>query len=599
MSMISAAIALAAAIPASSDDHSASHPHAALLEEWRRSDACPKPANFEPTPAQPFFTATIGEVNGTPIYVYGVRETRIGLSGRFMSATPYYHLEWYFDRDHASAAAVLESFRFTHEAGLWVDEYDSPCRAPTAKLHEARMVQGVQIHRVVRDQFTWEFCTMHDVCRIHHAGLRDLYRPHYSPFPEISDEWEVKVPEIQECLTSRCLHCGQMISGFLVPHLPDRGSGPEMSWVATREEAECYRDRVVEYITEGRKEYLAYQSAKLERDLKLGSWIPADDLRGTARYRDLEAVLDPELVARFNELYHLGVDETTLAQATELEALTQRVKAAIIVHEGKILEEIVEGDLVPKLERLLRQHLSSCPLCKGSYDWSSNVVLDLLTTEYRLRLTCGCKGRTRGPEDDEPELLREFRHLAHYLRSDEGLRRHGSFHDIVRVEVGGAMVVRLALDFSSERISIFIDRAALKTAKGDVTASFVWATLRAEAMEMQVEQREHEVSEGGILKLHLSLDQRRGNWSGLRERDGVRTVYAVQRGHDTSQLVKGWYYCRNVGEPPASQKLDFKLVLIIPVMRVPDKHIPTETRSTTPTRPGAAPFNGIRIRARR
>lgn len=599
MSMISAAIALAAAVTTADD--APTHPHAALLETWRRSSACPKPDSFIPTPVEPFFTATIGEVDGAPVHAYGVRETRIGVSGPFMSATPYYHLEWYFDRDQASAAAALESFRATDEAYYWADQPLAPNHSAATELYQVRTVEGVQIYRVVANEFTWALCTVHDVCRIHHAGIRDLYRPRRPHFPDISDEWEVKVPEIQEWLVGQCPHCRQAIRGFLTPSLGHDAWRLQIGWVATKAEADECRARAVEYIAEQRNQCLARQNAKLERDLKLDAWVPTDDLRRSRRYQDLEALLDPELRTRFDGLCYLGIDEITLAQATELEGVTKEVEQAMFVIEGQILEGIMEHDLNSKLQALLTEQLPRCPLCEAAYDWSSNIVFDLLMAGYLLRPTCACKGRTRSSDEDAPTLLKEFRHLCHYLRSEETLRRHGSFHEIVRLEVGSVMVARALLDFSSERVSIFIDREALKTATGKGAASLTWPRLKAEALERQADLYEEQTGSDRP-KLQFRWSEYHRNWSAHTNVDGAQVAFVIHRDHEAG-MSEGWWYVRLVN--PSHPGEVRRVVGVIPMAMVPPRYIPAQPASTPgptharPPTPMRTPFNTPHLSPRR
>lgn len=593
MSMISAAIALAAAVTPTSE-HAPTHPFAALLETWLRSGACPKPESFQPTTDHPFLIVQIGtDADGRQIEAYGVQYMSFGLTGPGLcTRVQHFYWNWYLDRIEAVRRARLEAFRNSDEGHAWVNDENYPAKASFDALCTSRMIEfDLIVYRVARSGFEWTLCLEEDVCTTLHSAFREWMEPRVAQYPPVKeDATEVIVPEVKEVHIAGCPHCLEKVFGYWAPDLWN-GWQPYFKWVPDRATAEAKRAKVIAYFEADAALKRKAAEAKLERDLKLAAWVPANELRGSPRYRDLEGSLDLALRTRFDELYHLGLDETTLAQAEELEGVTRRVEEAMMAIEGAVLEEIMEGDLVPKLQGLLSSHLPQCTLCKAAYDWSNNTVLDLLMAGYLLRPACACKGRARSSDEDVPTLLKEFRHLCHYLGSEEKLRRHGSFHEIVRLEVGSVMVARAMLDFSSERISIFIDREALKTATGKTAASLTWPRLKAEALERQADLYEDQTG-GDRLKLQFRWSEYHRNWSAHANVEGATVTYVIHRNHE-SGMSEGWWYVRLANPNPRPGEVR-RVVGVIPMAMVPPRYIPAQPAPRPPpppSTPARTPFN--------
>lgn len=578
MDIASAVISLAGASSTAGDEGSI-HPHAALLEDWRRnSGQCPRPESFTPTTEEPFFTAKIGEIGGAPVYAYGIRRVDTVLSGpQLRSASLYYEWTWYFDRDHANAYAVLESFRRTEEAYTWhVEEYRPPKQTAHSNLCEFRIVNGVRIYRVVTNDSGWGLCTEHDVCRLHHPGLRDLNRPLLPDFPAITDAWEVEIPKIREYHAGQCGYCCQAIQGFLTPYLPDRGWRPDIKSVATREEAEKLRARVVEYIAEQRKECLDRESAKLDEQLKMGVLVGSNKLREDPLYEIAKPEFDKSQVAEFDRLRDLGLDAMSLDEATELENVTRLLAAALEAYKTALTFEITEHGLIAKLRALLLKHLPCCPVCKGDYDRGDEILLEMLRLGYgRLKHTCPRYSYEPGAYN--PEILEEFHALKHWMRSDQGLKRYGSYYKLVRIEIGGRPVVTAALEYS-EHVAFFIDREVLKTASSKPVPRFVWAQSKADAIDKRDDQREQESKSGDVLKLKFYWSDQYRNWSCHRDvpTDGgmAHVVYVV---HADAQvgMTQDWYYCRQTNpDSKPDPKRSITRIGIRPICRVPDRHVP-------------------------
>ncbi len=301
-----------------------------------------------------------------------------------------------------------------------------------------------------------------------------------------------------------------------------------------------------------------------EEQFKVSIRESASALRYTDRFKLLESDIDPALLARFDELSSIDLNEMTLPEAEELEAFTRAIAEQMDVLIAPLIEKILGGGLHIKLEGLLKEHLSLCPLCKGQYDQSREMLIQLLIIG-RLNIECSCKGREWGPE--APEMLKEFRALNRWMPKEPAWKGYSSHYDVVRVEVGGVRVASAAIDFSSERIVLFADRNALMTSRGAARSHFVWARLKAEAIKRRTEMFEKQVREGDKFKLEFLWSAKYHNWSSHVSVDGILITYVIRADYENG-MTEGWWYCSKASVRGS------KLVFVIPAAPVPSHHTP-------------------------
>lgn len=223
-------------------------------------------------------------------------------------------------------------------------------------------------------------------------------------------------------------------------------------------------------------------------------------------------------------------------------------------------KEIRQRDeMTERLRELLAKNAPICPLCRGEYDRSDDMLREL-HSRGQVQIRCDCE-RAK-PEGSK--LLQDIRAIRDSTLSIIAPPT-SPWYEVVEVSIGRAVAVRMSVHGPSERVVLLFFRDNFRA--GDSSVSHVWQRRKAAILERQEDDCKKKCGIN-LLRLRLRLDAMRGTWE-CKSPFNDRVTYVLAPGLPIKG--EGWYYCRPLANQAGGSKWR---ILVEPIHPVPVHHQP-------------------------
>lgn len=220
----------------------------------------------------------------------------------------------------------------------------------------------------------------------------------------------------------------------------------------------------------------------------------------------------------------------------------------------------VRRDIIQQMRDFLAKNVPICPLCRGEYDRSDDMLREL-HSRGQVQIRCDCE-RAK-PEGSK--LLQDIRAICDAALSTVAPPT-SPWYEVVEVSIGGVVAARMSVHGPSDRVWLFFFRNNFREGMRSAV-SCVWERHK-KAIRTRQEDDCKKKCGINLLRLRLRLDAMRGTWE-CKSPFNDRVTYVLAPGLPIKG--EGWYYCRPLANQAGGSEWR---ILVEPIHPVPVHHQP-------------------------